>query len=507
MQKVTATDVTDDLTEALAEEQVSGGALSASQIEEIKKKSVGGVVSYFLRSVFLQGIGLVSALLLTAFLAPEDFGVYGIVVQIIALLTFFSDVGLAAALIQSKTKPSSTDYRTAFTTQQILAWVIFFLVVWLSRLDWLATKLGSDGILLLLALALSFPLATLKTISSIQLERKLEFNKLVIPQIFEQLVFNFLLIVLAWQGRGVLSYAYAIVARSVVGVIVMQLIKPWLPGLSLNRESLRKLLSFGLKFQLNDFLARIKDQLYFLVLGAFLPLQQFGYLQWAKNWSMYPYNLTVQNVMAITFPTFSRLQTQRDLLKRAIEKSIYFIALFIFPILAGMSIFIYPLTELIPQYQKWQPALPSFVLFALSVAWAAISTPLVNTLNAIGQINQTLKLMVMWTVLTWVLTPLLLWKFAFTGVALAAFLISFTSLFSVWMVKKYIAVNIFAQVKVQLLATLVMTVLSLLLLPQLSANLLQLLLTMFIAAASYTLVLLLLARPRLIMEIKSLRRG
>jgi hypothetical protein len=75
------------------------------------------------------------------------------------------------------------------------------------------------------------------------------------------------------------------------------------------------MLGFGAKFQLNDFLARIKDQLYFLVLGQVLPLNQFGFIQWAKNWSMYPYNLTVQNVMAITFPTFSRLQKRKDLLK------------------------------------------------------------------------------------------------------------------------------------------------------------------------------------------------
>ena len=41
-----------------------------------------------------------------------------------------------------------------------------------------------------MSLAFSFPLATLKTISSIKLERKLSFDKLVMPQIFEQIVFH-----------------------------------------------------------------------------------------------------------------------------------------------------------------------------------------------------------------------------------------------------------------------------------------------------------------------------
>ena len=314
--------------------------LSAEEIEQIKKKSVKGVLSFFVRTLILQGVGLASAFVLSAFLSPEDFGIFGIVTQIIALLVFFSDIGLAASLIQKKKEPTEDDYKTAFTVQMLLAWTIFFVVLLIIKLGFLNLKIGNDGILVLLALAISFPLATFKTIPSIILERKLDFNKLVLPQIFEQIVFNSILIVMAWRGHGVASYFYAIIFRSIIGLIVIQILQPWKPKLNINKDSLKGLLGFGVKFQLNDFLARIKDQLYFLVLGAFLPLKDFGYLQWSKNWSMYPYNLTVQNVMSITFPTFSRLQNHKALLKKAIEKSIYFIALFIFPILIGMSIFI-----------------------------------------------------------------------------------------------------------------------------------------------------------------------
>ncbi len=426
------------------------------EVNQIKRKSVRGVVSFFVRTVFLQGIGLASAFVLSAFLSPEDFGIFGIVTQIIALLVFFSDIGLAAALIQKKTEPTKDDLSTAFSVQFMLAWIIFGIAVLTSQLPIVSAKIGESGVKVLLALAISFPLATFKTIPSIILERRLDFNKLILPQIFEQLLFHALLIILAWKGWGVGAYFYAIIARSIIGVIAIQLIQPWRPRIAIKLSSLKSLLGFGLKFQLNDLLARIKDQLYFLFLGAYLPLRDFGYMQWAKNWSMYPYNLTVQNVMAITFPTFARLQDHPDLLKKAIEKSIYFIALLIFPILIGMSVFIYPLTELIPQYQKWQPALLSFVLFALSIGWSAISTPLINSLNAIGKINQTLKLMVMWTVLTWVLTPLLVWRFAFEGVAIASFLISFTSIFSVLLAKKYIALELWKNTWVQLLASLIM---------------------------------------------------
>lgn len=430
--------------------------MSAVQVQEVKRKTVSGVISFFMRSAFLQGIGLISALILSAFLSPDDFGIYGIVTQLIGLLVFFSDIGLAAALIQKKEEPTTSDYRSAFTIQQILAWLIVLACLGIAAFPPVAQKLGQAGIWVLLSLAISFPLASLKTIPSIILERKLDFNKLVIPQIFEQIVFNFLLIYLAWNGWGVSSYAYAILARSIVGVLVMWWLQRWPFGIGINLAATKAMLSYGVKFQLNDFLARIKDQLFFLVLGAFLPLRDFGFMQWAKNWSMYPYNLTVQNIMAVTFPTFSRLQHDMTLLRKAIEKSIFFISLTIFPILVAMAILIGPLTMVIEKYQKWQPSVPSFILFALSIGWSAISTPLVNTLNAIGKINQSLKLMILWTALTWLITPPLVWYFGFTGVAIAAFVISFTSILPVRMVQKIVPVNIWAQVKIAFLASLIM---------------------------------------------------
>jgi O-antigen/teichoic acid export membrane protein len=479
--------------------------ISAEQVQEVKRKTVSGVISFFLRTALIQGIGLLSALLLSAFFSPEDFGIYGFVTQLIGLLIFFSDVGLAAALVQKHDEPTTIDYRTAFTLQQILSWLIVLVCVALVSVPFIQSKIGTSGIWVLLSLAISFPLASLKTIPSIILERKLDFNKLVLPQIFEQIVFNAVLIVLAWKNFGVMAYSYAVIARSVIGVLVMWYLQKWPFGLGINLASLKSLLAFGLKFQLNDFLARIKDQLFFLALGAYLPLKDFGYMQWAKNWSQYPYNLTVQNIMSVTFPTFARLQHDVLLLKKAIEKSIFFISLSIFPILVAMSVLIGPITMVIDKYAKWQPSVPSFILFALSIGWAAISTPLVNTLNAIGRINDSLKLMIVWTVLTWILTPPLVLWFGFTGVAIAAFVISFTSIFPVWMVKKTIPVQIWPQVNIALFASLAMSLVGWLGQSYWQRSLVWLGLGALSIGLTYVLTAGLLGGKRIFAEIKSLR--
>lgn len=491
----TAADTTDELTELLDQDQLT----------DIKRKSVSGAVSFLVRTAILQGIGLVSAFVLSAFFSPEDFGIYGFVTQIIGLMIFFSDIGLAAALIQKKNEPKLTEYRTAFTVQQLLSWLIVGAVLLTLKTGMVQAKTGQVGVWVLLSLAISFPLATLKTVSSLRLERKLEFSKLVIPQIFEQLVFHGLLIFLAWQGMGALAYAYAVFARSVIGVVVMWIIEPWQIGLAFNKAALKSLLSFGLKFQLSDFLARVKDQLFFLVLGWFLPLREFGYIQWAKNWSQYPYNLTVQNIMAITFPTFSRLQTNKQALKKAIEKTIFFITLAIFPILVGMSVFITPLTEVVPSYLKWQPAIFSFVLFTLSIGWAALSSPLVNTLNAIGQINSSLKLMALWTVLTWVLTPLGVFYYGFNGVAIAAAAISVTSVLPIIIVEQFVKLDVWDNLWRQLLAAVVMMVAGVMMSSWAATGLVNLLTSMGLLAGVYGLGMVVWGRNKLVVEFRSLK--
>lgn len=473
------------------------------RLDNIKRRSVVGALSYFVRTLVLQGIGFISIIFLSKFFGPEDFGIYGIVIQIIGILIFFSDIGLAASLIQKKEKPNNDDYQTVFVVQQALSWLIVGLVLLISGHPLIANKLGPDGIWVLYALALSFPLATLKTIPSVILERRLEFSKLVIPQIFEQIAFHGILIYLAWNGMGVLAYAYAVIARSIIGAVVMTIIQPWEFGLRFKKESLKELIHFGAKFQINDFLARIKDQLFYLTLGLVIPTRQFGYIQWAKSWSMYPYNLTVQNVMAITFPSFSRLQDNKQALAKAIEKSLFFITLVMFPIITGMSLFIIPLLTMIPDYSKWLPAAASLILFSASIAWSAVSTPLTNTLNAIGEINKTLKLMILWTTLTWILTPIMYYLIGYDGVALAALIISFTSGLSVYYVQKEVPFKFLDQVWRQVLASGIMVLVGLLGWQYWQLGFRELLLGMILVGVSYPVTLFAVGKSKIFREVQT----
>ncbi len=478
---------------------------SSEAIQHLKRKTLLGVLSYFLRSTLLQIIGFVSAVWVSLYFSPEQFGIYGLVQQIIGILIFVSDIGFAAALVQKKDEPTDLDYSTAFWIQQALGWGIVGIAVVLVMFGTVAAKTGPVGNWILLSLALSFPIISLKTIPSIKLERKLAFARLVQPQIIENIAFHSTLIWCAWYGFGAQSYTFAVIARTLSGTAVLLWLEPWFASFRFSKKSFRELFTFGAQFQLNDLLARIKDQLFFLALGAYLPLREFGYMQWAKNWSMYPYTLTVNTVMTITFPTFARLQTDVTLLKKAIEKSLFFITLFLFPLLIGMAVFITPTLQVFGQYQKWQPAVLSFVFFTLSIAWSGIASPITNALNAIGKITLTLKLMVMWTVLTWIVTPLCVYYFGFTGVAVAALLISMSSYAAVYYLKRLLpTVAVFDAVWRQAIAAGTMAVVSIFLMTIASQSVAHLAFSMLTAASTYLLVLVGIGKEKVYAEVVSL---
>lgn len=422
-------------------------------IATVKRRAVGGILALSVRTGFLQIVSFLGTFLLTIFLDPQIFGVFFVVSAVISFLTYFSDIGLAAALIQKKEAPTREDLTTTFTIQQIL--VIGLTVLGFLFSGWLATfyNLHLAGLWLFRALLASFFLSSLKTIPSIILERKLDFNRLVIPQIAETLVFYILAVSLAWRGFGVASFTFAVLARGAVGLVVIYLLAPWRPGLGITKEAAKKLLHFGVPFQVNSLLALVKDDLLTIFLGKILPIYQVGLIGWAKKWAETPLRLLMDSVIRVTFPAYSRLQERPEELTRAIEKAIFFLSILIIPLLLGLSFLIKPLVFLIPKYLKWEPALLSFYLFTASSFFAAISTPLTNALNAIGKVKTTLKLMMMWTTLVWLVTPILVFKLGFNGVALAQALIGTTVLVVIWAAHRYIQFSVFKNLYPAILAS------------------------------------------------------
>jgi O-antigen/teichoic acid export membrane protein len=407
-------------------------------IETVKARTVRGIVVLTGRTFFLQILGLVAVGFLAAFLHAYEWGVFALVNAVINFLNYFSDVGLAAALIQKKEHPSDTDLKTTFLVQEVLVFMIIAIMVIFAPLARTSFSLNNDGMLLYYAVAFSFFISSLKSIPSVLLERKLEFVKLTLPQIIEQVVYYIVLIIFAIKGYSLKSFVFAVIARDIVGVVILYILQPWKPGIAFSRETLKDLFKFGIPFQINTLLAAFKDDGKDIVIGSILGPIPFGYLAFAIKFARYPLTFFMDTVTRVTFPAFSRLSDDTAELERSVTRSIFFICFLVFPSLVGIVILAPVILNLIPKYTQWLPAMTALIFVSINFGFAAATTQLTNLLNAIGKIRITFYLMIMWTILTWALIPLLSIKYGFNGAAVGYSLVGASSIVAIIVTKKYV---------------------------------------------------------------------
>lgn len=394
-----------------------------AQDATLKRKSIVSTLSLFFQSGYSAVLGFAANVVLTIYLSPEIFGIYITVLSIIAFLNYFSDIGLAASLIQ-RNDISDEDVSTAFTIQQGI--IVSLIIIGFLLTDPILRfyELGFDGRILYWALLASFFISSLKTIPSVFLERSVRFHKIVLVQVIENTCFYVVVAVLAIKGFGLLSFAYGVLIRAVTGLVVMYSISFWMPRVGISRKSAKHLLSYGVPFQSMSFLALFKDELVNLFLGKIVGFQVLGYIGWAKRWAESMLRIIMDNISRVVFPIFSRIQHDHEKQRNVIQKIIRYQSMILIPASLGMIVLMPLIVDILPKYEKWRPALPIFYIFVFSGLLSSYSTPFINFFNGIGKVKISLTFMLAWTVLTWLLIIPLTRMFGMYGFPLTVLMLS-----------------------------------------------------------------------------------
>jgi len=401
-----------------------------NNIKQIKQRGVLSAGSLLFQSGFSAILGFAAFFILTLKSNLYLLGIYNTVLAMMAFFNYFSSLGLAAAIIQKK-EVDEKDLNTAFIIQTGLS--IFIIVVGLILTNYLFViykDLPKNAVYLYWSLLFSFFFLSLKTIPSVLLEKKIQIYKVVLVSLIENLVFYSVVIIMSLLNMDIFSLVVAVIARSLVGVIMIYIMNPWSPRLIFSKSSAKSLLSYGVPFQGNSFLALIKDDLMIIYLGAVIGFEKLSIVTFAKKYAEFSIRLIMDNINRVAFPVFSQFQNDKTLLKKSVEKILFYEALFIMPIIIG-SIFIFDnLLNIMPgYYAKWRIALVSFYFFSFSALFVSLYSPLINLFNSIGKVKLTLVIMVILTGLNWLFIPPLIKIFGFQGISIAFFIISFSFIF------------------------------------------------------------------------------
>jgi len=306
---------------------------------------------------------ILSGLLLARLLEPSDFGIYGISLSIIAVVTIFDQMGLSEAVIQKRTEDEETLFYTGFFLKLSISFISFLILIIIAPLGSLLYK-NTDIKYIIILLAFVIIINNFKFIPRTHLIRSNKLNKLFIPRISETFSYSITVVLLAVYGFKFWSFIYATIFSSFVGVIAYFYTFPWKIKLIFHWRLGKELLHFGKYLFLNSVVAIPRDQMAKLIIAKLLGLSSLGYFTFAQRWGTMFCLEFGKITNRVLFPINALYQDDLVRLEKMHTQVIKYISLIVIPVSLGFLILV---PELVPTIlgEKWMPAVIPLQIFSL----------------------------------------------------------------------------------------------------------------------------------------------
>ena len=339
------------------------------------------------------GLGRAGVLLTTSILArllsKDDFGLVAIAVVAINYFGVIKDLGLGVALIQRREDVNEAA-NTVFTINIILGFFLSAAIIPFAPL--FAGYFNNPMIIPVLRwLGASFAINALGSVHNIWLMRELDYRRKFIPDMGNTAVKILVSIGLAFGGFGVWSLVFGQILGALASVVLVWIILPWRPRLTLNKKIIASLLKFSRSIIGGDILTVVIDSLDYIIVGRLFGLAQLSVYTLAYR---LPEMLVIGNLWvlgAVIFPTFSSIQDRPDEMRRGFLTSVRLIALIIVPICLGLVIAADPIVRVLFGNQ-WLDVIPLLRVLAI-YAWVySLGYHIGDIYKAIGRPDILLKL-------------------------------------------------------------------------------------------------------------------
>lgn len=413
--------------------------------ENLKKKTVSGMIWSALQRFGTMGISFVSNIVLARLLTPDDYGCIGMLAIFITVSNTFVDGGFGSALIQKK-EPTQKDYSTIFWLNLFMS-VVIYGILYISApavsrfydIPLLSSVLRVQGIVLIIN--------ALNIVQTNQLRKSINFKRLAVIYIASQIVGAVCAIVLAYMGWGVWALvAQQIIASSITSVILW-VMNRWLPQLCFSFDSFKQLFSFGGFILASNLINTFCNNVQGLLIGKFFNPAILGYYTQAYKLEDVASHSISSVVDQVAYPVFSKVQSDNDGLKNVIYRLILSIAYVSFPMMLILVLIAEPLIGLL-YGEKWLPSVPYFQIICIGGIAVCLQGVTYLAIASIGKSKE----LFLWTIIKRGLGMILLIAgmvlFGMNGL-LWGFVLSCWSVtfINAYLVSKYIKYGLWQQIK------------------------------------------------------------
>jgi O-antigen/teichoic acid export membrane protein len=324
-------------------------------------RGVAWVTSARLGSQLLQ---FIASLVLARLLTPSAYGLVAIVWTFTGFAFLFNDLGIGAALVQSKTI-TEADAATAFFINAAVG--IGLTLVVLAFSGPLSALMHQPHVAGLLALAsLGFTLSV-TTVPTAILERRMKFSAVAAIDFGTMLLGLAVSVGAAALGAGAKSLVLGPLVTIAASSVLSFLVSGWVPRAMPTRESARKLFAFGKHvtgFNVINYWARNGDN---LLLGRFVGAHELGFYSRAYMLMLMPVTQVTGVLGRVLLPVFSAMQDDPARLRSAVLRVSRASGVVFFPLVLGLAATAHNFV-LVAFGEQWRGAIPLVAILAISAA-------------------------------------------------------------------------------------------------------------------------------------------
>jgi O-antigen/teichoic acid export membrane protein len=374
-----------------------------------------------------QGISWIATLYVIRLLQPGDYGLMAMAQLWMGFLLLVSDLGIGSAVIQQLQRLDRRQLRVMFGL--VLLTNAVGIALTLAAAPLVAAFFDEPRVIPLLhVMSIAFLLMSLYVLPQALLARDLSFDRKARAEVVATAVSALVSVVMALEGFGVWALVGGSLALHGGKAIAFQVARPCLPWPSFALREGFESLRFGGLMTLSRVLWWASGNVDIAIAGRVLGDAALGIYSVALNLSSMPVNKIMPILNQVSFAAFSRMQDDRDRVKRNVHRALQTVGLVAFPTFIGLAAVAPEAIELLLG-EKWRPAVVPCQILCLILPLRPVSGVLAPALFGIGRpgvnvTNRALTFVVMgiafWVGVRWGLIGICVaWIVAYPPVVLA----------------------------------------------------------------------------------------
>ena len=358
-------------------------------MRDLKERTIRGGVARLCAQGANFVVRLASLMVIARLLAPEDFGLVGMVTAFTGILNLFKDFGLSSAAVQRQSiTPAQSS--TLFWLN-VAVGLALTCVVALSAPVVASFYREPRLIPVTVALATAFFFNAAGVQHAALLQREMKFTALALVSTTSLVVSTVIAITGAAVGFGYWALVAMTVTLPLFNTIGCWLTVAWVPGKPQKRVGMRALTSFGGTLTLNGIVYYFASNFDKILLGRYFGVDALGI--YGRAYQLI--NIPTENLNSaagdVAFSALSRLEQDSKRLRSYFLKGYSLILTITLPVTLICAVFADDVVAVILG-AKWEAVTPIFRLLAPTILAFAMVNPLGWLLISLGFVKRSLNM-------------------------------------------------------------------------------------------------------------------